>query len=82
MQVKKLPSGKEMVDFLSSTGLTYWDIARGVGCHCATILRIRDKPSVRPRRHVWEGLYKPNVSLSGYECYPGPRHPFHDGAPY
>ena len=58
MQVKKLPSGKEMVDFLSSTGLTYWDIARRVGCHCATILRIRDKPSVRPRRHVWEGLYK------------------------
>lgn len=58
MQVKKLPSGNEMVDFLSSTGLTYWGIAREVGCHCSTILRIRDKPSVRPRCNVWEGLYK------------------------
>lgn len=53
-----IPSGSEMVKYLSSTGFTYAEMARRVGCDSSTLIRIRDNVTEKPSTRVIEQLLK------------------------
>ena len=58
MQTKTLPTCREIISYLATTGMSYADIAKQVGCHCSTIVRIKDNHVEAPRLRVVDGLYK------------------------
>lgn len=58
MNNRTIPTCQEMIGYLTSTGVSYTDMTRAVGCHCSTIVRLRDRSDTTPRQYVIDGLYK------------------------